>query len=60
MLWQLRSQPTGSRPRGHLHRAHLVRPPEGVHARDLVLLELLAHAPPAVIGQRVAVLKGEQ
>lgn len=32
----------------------LVRPPEGVHPRDLVLLELLPHPPPAVVRQRVA------
>ena len=37
----------------------LVCPPEGVLLQDLVLLEVSAHAPALVVGQRVAVL-GEQ
>jgi hypothetical protein len=39
--------------------SHLVRPPEGVHLGDLELLELLAHAPSAVIGQGVAILRAQ-
>ena len=35
----------------------LVRPPEGVLAHDVVLLEVLAHAPALVEGERVAVLR---
>lgn len=38
-------------------QAHLVRPPEWVHLGDLELFELLAHAPSAVVRQRVAVLR---
>ena len=34
----------------------LVGPPEGVLPQDLVLLEVGAHAPALVVGQRVAVL----